>query len=78
MRGADFEKFSADATTRFYIKSVSNINSLKPSYTQTRYITRYWSLVQIMPCPIFGSKPLADPNMPYRQLDRKELILVKF
>ena len=36
------------------------------------------TLFQIMACRLFGAKPSSEPMLPYCQIDRKELISVKF
>ena len=36
------------------------------------------TLVQLMACRLFGTKPLSQPKLPYCQLDPKEHISVKF
>ena len=53
------------------------VKSLRPS---DAYMHQYNipTLVQIMACRLFGTKPLSDPILPYCQLHPKEHISVKF
>ena len=54
-----------------------DINSLMPN---DAYMRQYNipTIVQIMACRLFGTKPLSEPMLPYCQLDPNEHILVKF
>ena len=53
------------------------INSSSPSAAYIRWWT-VSSLVQIMACRLFGTKPLPEPMLTYCQLDSWEQISVKF
>ena len=55
---------------RFHIMTsshmITSVNSLRPSYMSRQQRP---SLVQLMACSLFGTRPLSEPMMQYCQLD---------
>ena len=76
-----WEISSVTTTSTFYVMRTwvwcVCINSLRPNdaYMRPYNIT---TLLQIMACRLFGTKPLSEAKLPYCQPDPKEHISVKF
>ena len=64
-------------TSRFHLLVPSLINSLRPCDAYMRWQPRP-SLVQVMACCLFGTKPLSEPMLAHCQLDHLERTSVKF
>ena len=65
------------AILKIVIAYYIHVNSLRPSDTYMRQLTRP-SLVQIMAWCLDGAKPLSEPMLEYCQLDSKEQTSVNF
>ena len=61
---------------RTNLQTLCNINSLRPSDAYMR-LQNIPTLLQIMVCRLFGTKPLSEPMLPNCQLDPWEQISVK-